>query len=594
MQAAIGIPVSKINPLMTACSGGVDIFDSEKKYVLGDILGVTDTLEKRFPCDGEAAGHLGMFENLVKEIIDDYYGDGSFSTMVSHTKKTMEDNTPYNTSSGLLSRLESRRGEGESEHRCHGAEIGKIFALNRDVDTYLMDSPMKMVFLRIYDEKLNERFLSVGDLALIAIWCKKSVLYKGWDSPALSSTHYDWLGSKVCKHLLLADLVNFGTWGDSKIVNKLDTNTNVFHRDNERLPTICDQKKFVKITSLETRKQLALLHSYVNVRTRTHLGRVTATSWAVDALRTFTRGDSNMFAHMAASLDLHHLGHTNSANFVPYFSKNYVSNEQEMGLWGYVRRTSEKLAKEELSKGRLGNLDKVGIAKSNVAAAAIAITSTYDMGEVQAVLDEAAKVRKASGAVCLNSSKVHKTRERARAAGVNKLIRKLKPENNIFLLKDLWSFFAAPRKRERFMAGEPISAVCSHTGFLHAIVPDYVIHYEFNKPSSYFKLRLHFLDKENGITESTNNGGRQQNSVRHNDNAVLTLDDENNVMTFDKFAMADTEEAKREMREQDHQSMIAARIKKVCDRNKGKNNNVNDDQARKQLLRELEGIAYLA
>ena len=599
VQAAIGIPVSKINPLMTACSGGVDIFDSGKKYVLGDVLGVTDTLEKKFPCDGEAAGHLGMFENLVKEMIDDYYGDGSFSTMVSHTKKTMENNAPYNTSSGLLSRLESRRGEDEhNQHRRHRTERGKVYALNRDVDTYLMDSPMKMVFLRIFDEKLTERFLSVGDLALIAVWCKKSVLSKDWDSPALSSTHYDWLGSKVCKNLLLADLVNFGTWGDLKIVNKLDTNTNVFHRDNERLPTICDQKKFVKSTSLENRKKLALLHSCVNVRTRTHLGRVTATSWAVDALRTFTRGDNNMFAHMAASLDLHHLGHTNSANFVPYFSKNYVSNEQEMGLWGYVRRTSEKLAKEELSKGRLGDLDKAGIAKSNVAAAAIAIASTHDMGEVQAVLDEAAKVRKASGAVSLNSLKVQNAREKTRAAGVNKLIRKLKSENNIFLLKELWSFFADPRKRERLMAGEPISAVCPYTGFLHAAVPDYVIDYVFDRPSSCFKLRLHFLDNESDINEAGSSGGRQTanssgNLVRHNDDAVLTLDDEGNVMTFDKFAMTNSEEAKRKMREQDQQSMIAARIKKVCDRNKRKNN-ADDDEAREQLLRELEGIAYLA
>ncbi|MPD06388.1 hypothetical protein E2C01_102197 [Portunus trituberculatus] len=305
-----------------------------------------------------------------------------------------------------------------------------------------------------------------------------------------------------------------------------------------------------------------------------------------------------MFAHMAASLDLHHLGHTNSANFVPYFSKNYVSNEQEMGLWGYVRRTSEKLAKEELSKGRLGNLDKVGIARSNVAAAAIAIASTHDMGEVQAVLDEAAKVRKASGAVSLNSFKVHNAREMARAAGVNKLIRKSKSENNIFLLKELWSFFADPRKRERLMAGEPISAVCPYTGFLHAAVPDYVIDYMFDRPSSCFKFRLHFLDNENDITEAGSSGGRQTanssgNLVRHNDDAVLTLDDEGNVMMFDKFAMTNSEESKRKMREQDQQSMIAARIKKVCDRNKRKNN-ADDDEAREQLLRELEGIAYLA
>ncbi|AUO14990.1 WSSV141 [White spot syndrome virus] len=50
---------------------------------------------------------------------------------------------------------------------------------------------------------------------------------------------------------------------------------------------------------------------------------------------------------------MYHLGHTNSANFVPYFSRNYLCNEQENGLWG-ILRTSEKLAKEELGRGRLG------------------------------------------------------------------------------------------------------------------------------------------------------------------------------------------------------------------------------------------------
>lgn len=594
IQVAIGVPVSKINPLMTACSGGLDNNKDSRKYALGDILGITDTLPKEFPGEGEAAGILGMFENLVKELIDDYYGEGSFSTMVEHTKKVMEYNSPYNSSNGLLVHNLQRSEEHQTK------EKGRVHSLNRDVDTYLMDSPMKMVFLRVVDDKLKERFLTVGDLALIAIWCKKTVLSKNWDAPALSSTHYDWLGSKVCKHLLLSDLVNFGTWGDLKIVNKLDTNTNTFHRDNERLPSTCDQKKFVKSTSLENRKKLASLHSCMNVRTRTHLGRVTGTSWAVDALRTFTRGNESMFAHMAASLDLYHLGHTNSANFVPYFSKNYVSNEQEMGLWGYVRRTSEKLAKEELNKGKLGNLDKVGIAKSNLAAAAIAISATCDMGEVQAVLDDAAKVRQAAGAVSLNTTKVHNAREKARVAGVNKLIYKLKTEKNIFLLKDLWSFFADPDKRAKLMAGKPVSAVCSHTGFLHAVVPDYIIDYVFDRPSSCFKLRLRFLDNEKDILDkepfsSCEPSAKRNNTkglVRHNEDAVLTLDESEDVLIFDKLAMAETEEARRKMEEQDQQSRIAARIKKVCDRNKRKNN-ADDAEAEEQLLRELEGIAYV-
>ncbi|KAK8392579.1 hypothetical protein O3P69_014763 [Scylla paramamosain] len=67
---------------------------------------------------------------------------------------------------------------------------------------------------------------------------------------------------------------------------------------------------------------------------------------AIDALCTLTKGDSAVFGRLVNNLDLFHLGHTNSANVVPYYSKYFKSNEKENGLWGYIKRTSEVTAKD--------------------------------------------------------------------------------------------------------------------------------------------------------------------------------------------------------------------------------------------------------
>lgn len=609
VQAALGIPVSKINPLMTANSGGVGGGGDGKKYRLGSLLGaVFEELGGEFPGDGEAAGNLGMFENLVKEIIDDYYGSGSFSDIIIKMKKTMKDKAPYDTTTCLISSLEEERKETTTPERKRN---GCKYALSRDVEEYLMASPMKLVFIMAFDSNKNERYLSVGDLAILAIWVKCNVLNVSWNEAAIGRSNYDWLGSKVCKHLLLSDLTNFGIWGDLKIINRLDTHTEIFHRHNERLPSTSDQKKFVKNTSLDDRKSLAMLHSCVNVRTRTHLGRVTSTSWAVDALRTFTKGDKDTFASLAVSLDLHHLGHTNSANFVPYFSTNYASNEQEMGLWGYIRRTSEKLAKEELLKGRLCNLDKVGIANSNVAAAALAISSCVNLGEMQAVLDDGAKTRKAAAAITTNYTNSNLAREKLRADGIKRLLNKQthNKDNNYLLLKDLWSYFASPSMRKQLLNGKPVQALCPRTGFLNAAVPDFMIDYSFDSSTSCIKLRMKLLSpildaqqsqKRKCSQETTNGNKKRQRVMINNEDAVMSLD--TNITAYDKFNLAESEEARQRLVEQDKQCRIAAGIKKVCERTKTgatkrnlvkhKNRKIEetDDE---QILEDINSLAYL-
>nr|BDV50154.1 MAG: wsv433-like protein [Chiromantes dehaani nimavirus] len=605
VQAALGIPVSKINPLMTANSGGVGGDGGGKKYRLGSLLGVvSEELGGEFPEDGETAGNLGMFENFVDKIIDAYYSSGSFSEIIRKMKKAMEERPPYNATTCLISGLEEERKETPTEKK---RKIKK-YALSRDVEEYLMASPMKLVFIMAFDSKLKERYLSVGDLAILAIWVKSNVLNVPWDAAAIGRSNYDWIGSKVCKNLLLSDLTNFGIWGDLKIVNRLDTHTEIFHRDNERLPSANDQKNFVKNTSLDDRKSLAMLHSCVNVRTRTHLGRVTSTSWAVDALRTFTKGDKDTFASLAVSLDLHHLGHTNSANFVPYFSTNYASNEQEMGLWGYIKRTSEKLAKEELAKGRFCNLDKVGIANSNVAAAALAVSSCVDLGEVQAVLDDGAKTRKAALAITTNCTKSSLAREKLRADGIKRLLNKQthNKDNNYLLLKDLWSYFASPSMRQNLLKGKPVQAMCPRTGFLNAAVPDFMIDYSFDSSTSCIKLRMKLLppiqlsQKRKHPEETVNENKKRQRMMINNEDAVMSLD--TNITAYDKFNLAETEEVRQKLVEQDKQCRIAAGIKKVCERIKtgATKRNLVKHKKRKieetedeQIQQDLDSLAYI-
>ncbi|KAK3895668.1 hypothetical protein Pcinc_000591 [Petrolisthes cinctipes] len=127
-----------------------------------------------------------------------------------------------------------------------------------------MASPMRLVFTILTDEEGLERVMSIGDMSLLAIWIK----------------------------LLHTDLANFSILGDSKILNKLDCNTNALHKDGVKPPKEVEQLNFLKMTTLQDRKVAASLHGQVNARTRTHIGQVTSASWAIDAICTITKGDT--------------------------------------------------------------------------------------------------------------------------------------------------------------------------------------------------------------------------------------------------------------------------------------------------------------
>lgn len=430
---------------------------------------------------------------------------------------------------------------------------------------------MRMVFIIANDSNNEERFLTIGDLALLAIWTKLQLFIDDednsviWNKLAINPGNYQWLSSVLCEHLLLSDLTNFGVWGDAKIVNKIDTNTNTMHKDDQRLPSFKDQKNMAKNTTLDTRKGLAQLHYCVNVRTRTHLGRVSAASWGVDAIRTVSAGDKDMFAKLAMAFDVHHLGHSNSANFIPYFSTNYTSNEQDIGLWGYVKRTSDRLAKDEISSGRNSNLCKsANIANTDVAAAAIFVSSFVNLGEVQAELDEYSKKRGPSISYGSSSKAAYITRSNMRKKVFQKFLEQpsswvekdgindeQKPNatvdsGNNLKLKELWKFSSSSSNRTKFelMRGQPISILCHITGFLTAAVPDPVVNYIFDSASSSIRLNLKLLnDKEDGNKCSTGSTNYSDDNIIINtaniNNNTIRKTPSSHLLTFSQSAKND-------------------------------------------------------
>lgn len=212
--------------------------------------------------------------------------------------------------------------------------------LCRDTLDYFMASPMRLVFTLIQDDQKNDRAMSVGDMAILAVWIKIRVLGLQWTDSAINPRN-SWLSEVLCNQLLLNDLTNFGVLGDSKIVNRLDCTTDTIHRNGARIPTEKDQLNFLKMTSQQDRKQAACQHRLMNVRTRTHLGRITGATWALEAIKTLSKGSKEVYAKLSSAMDVAQLGHTNLANMFPYYSTNSLCNEKENGLWGYVRRTSE-------------------------------------------------------------------------------------------------------------------------------------------------------------------------------------------------------------------------------------------------------------
>nr|BDW09895.1 MAG: wsv433-like protein [Marsupenaeus japonicus pemonivirus] len=626
IQARLGVPVDQLHPLVAKGNAGVASTigpdDSRTALPVGIEyrLGL-DLPAQPPPAEGRAAGELGMFENVVSDLLDGYYGSGFTLGVAEEVERAMSARDPYvKADQGGLTAVDlslspygatrhpplGKKGEGEGDPDTQGCPGGQFpreaveFPIGRDLIEYWQASPMRLVFILVSDsEGRRNRYLSIGDVAMLALWIKRRVLVCDWTDLALGSHNYCWMGSILCRHLLLSDLANFGIWGDVKCDQRLDCTTNRMHKNGVRLPSESDRKKFAKYTSLTDRKGLAAIHATTNVRTRTHLGRVTATSWAVDAIRTVSSGDSALFTRLAVDVDTYHLAHTNSANFFPYYSSNCNSNDSENGLWGYIRRTSEKTAKAEIERGRFANLSRAGVANTDLAGAAIALMAEIDLGEREAANDVATKRHIAQRSAEFKSAS--RTSNRLRMARRDRVIagvlaaaggEQSRPcrRRHPHLLKELWGWPVTDR--QSLLNGRYVRTLCRHTMFLAAAVPDSLLLYRFDSAASSVKLAVKRLCQHphgrNG--EETTADSRQrphQESTKEltvreaketlADRVVFTTD--STVNRYNPMGLASDDGERADLREHQIKTQMANALLKTCLRSaKSDNGHVRSTQ----------------
>jgi len=614
IQARLGIPVDHLHPLVAKGNAGVASIpgSNDNRTMLSDGIKYRLGLDLPAlppPAGGLAAGELGMFENVVSDILDGYYGSGFTLGIAKEVEQAMSDRNPYvHAAQGGLTTvdlslsphgatrlpcIEGGRGGGEEDGKSKSApqyhlnrQSQERFSIGRDLIEYWQASPMRLVFILVSDsEGRRNRYLSMGDMAMLALWIKRRVLMRRWTDLALNSHNYNWLGTTLCRHLLLSDLANFGVWGDVKCDQRLDCTTNRMHKNGVRLPSENDRKKFAKYTSLNDRKGLAAIHATTNIRTRTHLGRVTATSWAVEAIKTVSSGDSTLFTRLAVDVDTYHLAHTNSANFFPYYSSNCNSNDSENGLWGYIRRTSEKMARSEIERGRFTNLSKVGVANTDLAGAAIALMAEIDLGECETVNDIATKRLIARRAAEFNSAS--RTSNRLRLAKRDRVLagvlaaaqveqprpyRKRQPPTGTgsgrHLLKELWGWPIIDR--EMFLKGRYVRTLCPHTMFLAAAVPDTLLLYRFDSAASSMKLGIKRLEQQHQFDNTKSRQPTQQlkeltvKEAKETlaDRAVFTTD--NVINRFNPMGLASNDSERADLREHQLKTHMADVLLKTC------------------------------
>ena len=580
IQRALGLPVGLLNPLVSkdnisvgttgaslpACNvdqSKESFFKENGKKRFGiDIPNIPEhvALENAATCTNEFAsvGHIDMFENLISDNFDSFYGKGMFNTVVEGTMKAMTESNPFGGPDGHLS---SHLGPGIGLCATGGAE--EVYhsrdTVSRDVSDYLMASPMRLVFTILTDEDGNDRIMSIGDMALLAIWIKVSTLKICWKSPAINASNYSWISSTLCRHLLLTDLTNFGTLGDTKIINKIDCMTDTMHRDGKILPTEKEQLDFIRMTPLNDRKSMACLHGQVNVRTQSHLGRVTSTSWAVDAISTISKGDKAIFGKLITRLDVLHLGHTNAANFIPYFSTNFLSNEKENGLWGFVKRTSEKVVQENAPSLSFD-----------------AVNRDYDLGESLAVMDVISKRKLVNQLDCSSSSK-----------HLNDMRRKIKSgkgETSSYStkLKDLWQYRDMV---DGLIKGRYESVICKSSGFLNVAVPDAVIGYNFDSDTNTVRLRVRIL----GHSPEEEKESEEDVKKRRAKNSVITLDSK--ITRYDKMGLTESREIREKLMKKDRQSRMASGIRKVLSDNTCLED-YREEEVQGKLLEKANKLAF--
>lgn len=584
IQRALGLPVGLLNPLvsinnasvgttgapMPSCDAdqsressfrengkqrfGIDIPNIPEHVVPEDVVACTN--------DFASVGHIDMFENLISDNFDTFYGKGMFNTVVEGTMKAMVESNPFGGPEGRLSRHLGSGvglcGTGEAREACYSRNF-----MSRDVSDYLMASPMRLVFTILTDEAGNDRMMSIGDMALLAIWIKVRTLKICWKSPAINASNYSWLSSTLCRQLLLTDLTNFGTLGDTKIINKIDCMTDTMHRNGEILPSEKEQLDFIRLTPLNDRKSMACLHGQVNVRTQSHLGRVTSTSWAVDAITTVSKGDKAIFGKLITRLDVLHLGHTNSANFIPYFSTNFLSNEKENGLWGYIKRTSEKVVKEN---GPSSSFDSVN--------------RNYDLGESLAVMDVISK-RKFVTQLDSSSSSKH----------LNDMRRKIKAgkgeaSSHSTKLKDIWRYRDMV---DGLIKGRYEPMICKSSGFLNVAVPDAVIGYNFESDANTVKLRVRILGYSPKEEKVKDKEYEENVKKRRTENSVITL--ESKIRKYDKMGLTESRKIREKLMEKDRQSRMASGIRKILSDNTCLED-YREEEVQEKLLEKANKLAF--
>nr|BDT62243.1 MAG: wsv433-like protein [Penaeus semisulcatus majanivirus] len=455
------------------------------------------------PPDGYC-GKLVMFDNIFSEQMNEYYNDESLMSDLALTVASKMSSNPW-TSMSLVDTNKKKKTTNKTIYtKPPSRSDPEQYKLLKDTLDYFAVSPLKDVFITSSSSSSSEhsskRILSLGDLALLALWIKISVLREAWENEGVSSllplslpndravtVSENWL-SGLCRQLIRTDLVNFGVWGDVKIDLKLDTRNNALHRNNVSLPKARDKLKYAH-AALSQRKFLAELHCKKNIKTKTHLGRVTATSWVVCALKSISRGDPDVFLKLLEDVGIYHLSHTNPANTYVYFSDNCLSNEDQMGLNGYISRmiTSDNQlvlhegARRELGRGAFRSTNKQNIVKRRRKATAAMMKMAIKYWAKNIISDNSTS----NGTIDDID-----TDKDGRKCTINST-------------EILWSW---PYTSRRCLVGKKIPLVCKRTRFLNYCMSDSLVSYDYNDPTSSYHLTFKVIDdKKNSDSSEEDN-----------------------------------------------------------------------------------------
>ena len=387
----------------------------------------------------------GFFKNVCGELLHEYYradvtiaclGDLLKSAKAQaqqqkNKKKTKKNCNVVDDTNSVLAKLAKEDTVFDfktfsSNSRMKDLQYGSM-VLNKEVKAYLCQLPFRDVFITVNDihpttDRKCVRVLNMGDLAIKAIMTKLALLGEDPDDRAITVS--DATMKKVTQELIMVDLVNFGLDGSSKssideqvLLEEIDSkirlkqserrkhNRATNNKEVKRLQKLkkhlqdyhrqrlSSMKKFSSMP-LDARQAFAAIHYAKNIKTATHLGRVTGASWLVDAVKNYvclrryeelkSRERSSTvasgcvmtavleratncgntsaknseeetepiwkqkvdarwslrFISMFTDVGAHHLCHSEFSNTVKYYSENCIENEEVQGLRGFLSRAA--------------------------------------------------------------------------------------------------------------------------------------------------------------------------------------------------------------------------------------------------------------